>query len=56
MQEPETHDTRGKMGHVAYEVVGDGPFDLVFVTCNTCDGRWGENPVPLAALPTRTTG
>ena len=84
MQEPETHYTRGKEGHVAYEVVGDGPFDLVFVaSCDTCDGRWEEptlarflgrlgmfrrvlcfdkrgtgvsDPVPLAAVPTRTTG
>jgi class 3 adenylate cyclase/alpha-beta hydrolase superfamily lysophospholipase len=44
VQEPETHYTRGKDGHVAYQVVGDGPFDLVlnpsWVT--NLDAMWEE--------------
>ena len=42
VQEPETHYTRGKEGHVAYQVVGDGPFDVVFIPAwNTnVEGMW----------------
>jgi len=44
VQEPETHYTRGKEGHVAYQVVGDGPFDVVFIPAwNTnVDAMWEE--------------
>ena len=44
MQEPETHYTRGKEGHVGYQVVGDGPLDLVLLpSWLTCvDGMWEE--------------
>lgn len=44
MQEPETHYTRGKEGHVAYQVVGDGPLDVVSVpNWLTCvDIMWEE--------------
>jgi class 3 adenylate cyclase/pimeloyl-ACP methyl ester carboxylesterase len=44
LQEPETHYTRGKDGHVAYQVVGDGPFDVVFIPAwNTnVDAMWEE--------------
>lgn len=44
VQEPETHYTRGKEGHVGYQVVGGGPFDLVFIpSWLTCvDGMWEE--------------
>ena len=42
--QPETHYTRGKEGHVGYQVVGDGPVDLVFIpSWLTCiDGMWEE--------------
>jgi class 3 adenylate cyclase len=44
VQEPETRYTRGKEGHVAYQVVGDGPFDVVFIpNWLTCvDAMWEE--------------
>jgi class 3 adenylate cyclase len=42
--QPETHYTRGKEGHVGYQVVGGGPFDLVLNTnWLTCvDAMWEE--------------
>ena len=44
MQEPETHYTRGKDGHVGYQVVGDGPFDVVFIPAwdTNVDAMWEE--------------
>jgi class 3 adenylate cyclase len=44
VQEPETHYTRGKDGHVAYQVVGDGPFDVVLIPSWTTnvDAMWEE--------------
>ena len=45
MQEPETRYTRGKEGHVAYQVVGDGPFDVVFIpNWLTCEDAMWEEP------------
>jgi len=31
MQDPETRHARSKDGHVAYQVIGDGPLDVVFI-------------------------
>ena len=44
VQEPETHYTRGKEGHVAYQVVGDGPLDVVFIPwwASNVDAMWEE--------------
>ena len=44
MPEPETHYTRGKEGHVAYQVVGDGPFDVVFIPSwlSCVEAMWEE--------------
>jgi len=42
--QPETRYARSKDGHVAYQVVGDGPFDLVFVSgwTSNVDVMWEE--------------
>jgi pimeloyl-ACP methyl ester carboxylesterase len=32
MQYPETRFARSKEGHVAYQIIGDGPLDLVFIS------------------------
>jgi class 3 adenylate cyclase len=44
MQHPETRYARGKDGNVAYQVVGDGPLDLVFIPgwANNVDAMWEE--------------
>jgi pimeloyl-ACP methyl ester carboxylesterase len=42
--QPETRYARSKDGHVAYQVVGDGPLDLVFIPSWTSnvDAMWEE--------------
>ena len=44
MQYPETRYARGKDGNVAYQVVGDGPLDLVFIMhwVSNIDAMWDE--------------
>jgi pimeloyl-ACP methyl ester carboxylesterase len=44
MQDPETRFARNKEGHVAYQVIGDGPRDLVFVPswASNVDAMWEE--------------
>jgi class 3 adenylate cyclase len=44
MQYPETRYARGKDGNVAYQVVGDGPRDLVFIMhwVSNIDAMWDE--------------
>jgi pimeloyl-ACP methyl ester carboxylesterase len=44
MQYPETLYARSTDGHVAYQVVGDGPLDLVFIPrwASNVDGMWEE--------------
>jgi pimeloyl-ACP methyl ester carboxylesterase len=44
MYYPETRYARSKEGHVAYQVVGDGPCDLVFIPSWLCniDVMWEE--------------
>ena len=44
MYYPETRYARSKEGHVAYQVVGDGPLDLVFIPSWLCnvDVMWEE--------------
>lgn len=44
MQYPETLYARSKDGHVAYQVVGDGPLDLVFIPwwVSNVDVMWEE--------------
>ena len=43
-QIPETRYAKGPGGHIAYQVLGDGPFDLVFMNAwfSHVDGRWEE--------------
>ena len=44
MQAPETRYARSKNGNVAYQVVGDGPLDLVFIPwwSTNVDVMWEE--------------
>ena len=44
MQIPETRYVRSKEGNVGYQVVGDGPFDLVFIPwwVSNIDAMWEE--------------
>lgn len=44
MQPPETRYTKSGDAHIAYQVVGDGPIDLLFVNewLNHIDEQWGE--------------
>jgi hypothetical protein len=56
MPQPETRYAKGAEGHVAYQIVGDGPFDLVFVPgwTSNVDVMW-EEPA-LARLLRATLG
>jgi hypothetical protein len=44
MQPPETRYTKSGDAHIAYQVVGDGPIDLLFVNewLNHIDEQWGS--------------
>ena len=44
MQDPETRYARGKEGAVAYQVLGDGPLDVVFIPnwVSNVDAMWEE--------------
>ncbi len=41
---PETRYAKSSEGYVAYQVLGDGPRDLLFVTnwCTNLDAMWEE--------------
>ncbi|HVE75247.1 MAG TPA: adenylate/guanylate cyclase domain-containing protein [Actinomycetota bacterium] len=44
IQIPETKYAKGPGGHIAYQVLGDGPFDMLFMNAwfSHVDGRWEE--------------
>jgi pimeloyl-ACP methyl ester carboxylesterase len=44
VEPPETRYTKSGDAHIAYQVVGDGPIDLLFVNewLNHIDEQWGE--------------
>jgi hypothetical protein len=52
---PSTHYAKGPGGHVAYQVIGDGPVDLIFAPdhASNLDAMWDEPAVVRACIRSR---